>query len=1059
MKRQISLTQVFFIIPLIFLLAFQINQGDGAAPQPTYQPSPTPSSVEDLIRDAIIQSLSRMKGIQPVYEMFDTAVDEIRVSPQQDQAIGYLFPLDPQTGEVIPTEPGLAILQYSDQQWEVSLPSESDWLSQLKSLPSTLVSLEEKNLWLSRDAQMKSLATTATFHGYRLPWAPGVTMRLTQSVAHDRYTPSGNAHFAFDFATPYPAQMFNLYAAKGGYVWSVKDDCPNGSETCSNWIVLRDPSTNPVTYQLYLHLARNSIPTSIRTIGTFVQRGQFIGVADDTGVSTAHHLHFMVHTNPSSYWGTSVDITFEDVDINGGRPRILADQPYCRSTDVCEQFRNDYISRNYYLGDQTPPYGDILSPQLGESVYSSKITLEGWAKDDLSGLYTAKFIANIDGTWQEIGETYTTNPFSYEWDLCAANIPDGPVSVALRIFDKAGNQSEGLAGLKHFIKQYTCPTTTTPPCNPTSDQVAIFSEVDYQGTCSVFSIGTYTDLGAVGTQNAASILIGSNVVATLFFSDSYRGRGETLVSSDSNLADNWIGHKAVSSLVISSRSSYPATPYPISPLNNAVLPSASSVTFHWDNYGRATEFQVELTRSGSTAITSPWFSTPYWQAGSLPSGNYTWRVRGRNQNGISNWSTAFSFSIPTSSSTPTPLSVPFTDDFETDKGWIASSYFDKTDELNHTSNGHISWKYDTNSKPQDGYDTGEPNFGFLTSPPIQLPSSPAYALRFWSYYQTESNSIHWDQRWVQISVDGGEFENIYQFSDDPMELWLQSPPISLASYAGKTVQIRFYFNTLDKYNNKYKGWFIDDIAIIPLETTACPASNEPNDTPANATVIALDTTTQAEICPAGDVDLYKFFAFEGDRIGVQLLADRSDPNAILDPYIYLIDSEGHSVLVENDDKVLARLTDSSLSYQVKRSGDYYIKVKAFNHPAAGDVPLKYTLTLLKDLQKPVATFLTPQNNQIVSDGVFPLRIIAYDGNGMISHMSFYRHLADWESGAWELLGEDWDETDGWGYDLTDHIMGFSIWARVYDLAGNYVDIGVWNLSHPKYNLFLPMITR
>ncbi|MCX8062354.1 MAG: M23 family metallopeptidase [Anaerolineales bacterium] len=1061
MKVRILTALIVPILLVFWIFVFPQSSVKSASPQPTYQPTPTPQSIEDQIRISILLSLTRAKRLQPIYELFDTAVEGIRVNPQQDQAVAYLFPVDPQTGEVIPTEPGLAILQLSDNEWEVSLPGDPNWFALLKGLPANLVPTEERNLWFARDAQMKALQAVGPFHGYRLPWAAGVTMRLTQSVAHDRYTPSGNAHYAFDFATPGPAQMFNLFAAKGGYVWSVKDDCPNGSETCSNWIVLRDPSTNPVTYQLYLHLARNSIPASIRSIGTFVERGQFIGVADDTGVSTAHHLHFMVHTNPSSYWGTSVDITFEDVDINGGRPRILADKPYCRSTDVCEQFRNDYVSRNYYLGDQTPPYGDLLAPSLGDTIFSSKVKLEGWAKDDLSGLYGARFIVKTDSGWQEIGETFTTNYFSFEWDLCTANVSDGPVSVALRIFDKAGNQSVGLPGLRHFFKHYECPAAPITQCNPSPDQIAIFSESDYQGTCAVFSSGSYTDLGAVGKQNISSILIGSNVVATLFFNNNFRGRGETFVSPDANLADNWIGDKSASSLVVSARNSFPATPYPVSPLNNAALPSNSSVTFHWENLGRAGEFQVELTRSGSSPNLSPWLSAPYWQVGSLSSGTYTWRVRGRNANGTSSWSNSFSFSIPTASDTTpsNPVSVPFIDDFETEKGWSASSYFDKTEELNHTSNGKTSWKYDTNSKPQDGYDTGQPNFGFLTSPPIQLPASPAYMLRFWSYYQTESDKVHWDQRWVQISVDGGAFQNLYQFSDDPMEIWLQSPRLSLASFAGKTIQIRFYFNTLDKNNNKHKGWFIDDLSIIPLEASSCPATNEPNDTTSNAVAIVLNANIQAEICPAGDVDYYRFFANQGDRIGVQVTADRSNPDAILDPYLYLIDSDGKSVLVENDDKVHARLTDSSFSYQIKRTGDYYLKVKAFNHPAAGDVPLIHALTLVKDHQAPVGTFLTPQNNQIVIGEIFPIRMIVYDGGGIISHVRFYRHSANWESGKWEVLGEDWDGSDGWGYDFTDYSINFSIWARIFDLAGNYVDIGAWNLSHPRSAFFFPIIFR
>ncbi|RCK75723.1 MAG: serine protease, subtilase family [Anaerolineae bacterium] len=1042
------------------MLTTRFQAVDSASPQPTYQPSPTPTSVEAQIRLAIIETISRKKGLQPIYELFDTAVEDIRLNVEQDRATAFIVPVDPQTGEVVPTEPGLVILQRTSLgQWEVFLPGEPQWQTQLKSSSTDLLSVEEKNLWLMRDAQMKALADVGPFHGYRLPWAAGVTMRLTQSVAHDRYTPSGNAHYAFDFATPGVAQMFNLYAAKGGTVWSVKDNCPNGSTDCSNWIVLRDPTTNPVTYQLYLHLAQNSIPASIRTIGTFVQRGQFIGVADDTGVSTAHHLHFMVHTNPASYWGTSVDITFEEVDINGGRPRILADKPYCRSTDVCEQFRSDYVSRNYYLGDQTPPYGDILSPQLGDSVFTSIVRLEGWAKDDLSGIYGAKFIVNYDGTWREIGEMFSSNVFSYQWDLCASNVPDGPISIALRVYDKAGNQSIGLPGLRHFFKRYDCPQSPPSTCEPTADQVALFAEPDYQGACSTFANGSHTSLGNVGINNASSIKLGSNVVATLFLQNNYRGRGETIVTSDSNLADNWIGDNSTASMVVSLRSSSPATPYPISPLNNASLPASSSVTFHWENLGRGTEFQVEYTRSGSSPIQSPWLTVPYWQVGSLPAGNYTWRVRARNSNGTSNWSTAFNFSIVAASTSSTSLSVPFTDDFETDKGWIASGFFDKTDELNHTPNGRISWKYDTNSKPQDGYDTGQPNFGFLTSPPLQIPASPPYALRFWSYYQTESDQTYWDQRWVQISVYGGAFENLYQFSDDPMEIWLQSPQISLAPYAGKTIQIRFYFNTLDKYNNKFKGWFLDDVSIVPFEPSNCPLTGEPNDQYNNATDISLNTTVQGEICPSGDIDFYKFFANPGDRIGVQVIADRSNPNAILDPYLYLLDSDGKSVLVENDDKVHARLTDSSLSYQISRAGQYYLKVKAFNHPAAGDLPLKYTLTLLNDSQAPVAAFLTPNNYQIIPQEIFPIRILAYDGNGAISHVRLYRHSANWESGNWELLGEDWDESDGWGFDLTDKMLNFSIWARVFDLAGNYVDIGAWNLSHPSSAFFFPIIFR
>ncbi|NJN44468.1 MAG: M23 family metallopeptidase, partial [Anaerolineae bacterium] len=120
-------------------------------------------------------------------------------------------------------------------------------------------------------------------------------------------------------------------ASKGGTVHLAVWDYPNGFDdgSCahSNYIILKDTTTTPTTYQLYLHLAFDSIPEDLRTIGAPVVQGQYIGNADDTGCSTGHHLHFHVHTNSFSYWGTALDITFDDVSINGGRPAPFRKPP------------------------------------------------------------------------------------------------------------------------------------------------------------------------------------------------------------------------------------------------------------------------------------------------------------------------------------------------------------------------------------------------------------------------------------------------------------------------------------------------------------------------------------------------------------------------------------------------------------------------------------------------------------------------------------------------------------------------------------------------------------
>ena len=129
--------------------------------------------------------------------------------------------------------------------------------------------------------------------------------------------------------------MYRLHASKAGTVWRTRWDAPNGDDSdMGNYIVLKDTSTTPTTYQLYLHLAQDSIPLELRAEGAYVAQGDFIGIADDTGKSTGHHLHFHVHTNPDSYWGTSVDITFDDVDINGGRPPLISTSSNVMSTEV-----------------------------------------------------------------------------------------------------------------------------------------------------------------------------------------------------------------------------------------------------------------------------------------------------------------------------------------------------------------------------------------------------------------------------------------------------------------------------------------------------------------------------------------------------------------------------------------------------------------------------------------------------------------------------------------------------------------------------------------------------
>ena len=69
-----------------------------------------------------------------------------------------------------------------------------------------------------------------------------------------------------------------------------------------------------------------------------------------------------------------------------------------------------------------------------------------------------------------------------------------------------------------------------------------------------------------------------------------------------------------------------------------------------------------------------------------------------------------------------------------------------------------SWWYGQDST--GNYDNGSTNYGFLTSPSINIPGT-GYELHFWAWFQTEASSSY-DQKIIQISIDGGAFSNIFQ---------------------------------------------------------------------------------------------------------------------------------------------------------------------------------------------------------------------------------------------------------------------------------------------------------
>ena len=991
---------------------------------------------------------------------FQWQLDNLQVSPDGIWAKAWIVAYDPEKDWVVSTEPGLAVARLVQGKWQVFLPDDPEWVTMMETAPAGLFALAEQEMWQDQPVGSIFDFSAESLAGYHLPWVQGSTVNLSRSVSHDDDYSSGKAHYAFDFYIH--DTMWPIYAAKSGYVYTFRDDVPNDEHSEVNFLVLQN-ADDPDLYQLYLHLAQNSIPPELKTVGAQVIQGQYIATVDNTGTSTGDHLHFQVEIKPNwpddnPYWNQSVDITFEEVDIYGGRPRREweTDEEFCGG--LCEDGRGPYVSNNEPVGDLTPPYGDLSGVSTGDIITTSTINLSGWGADDDSGLDYGQLVANYEGDWHELGEPFNPS-LDYTWDLCAENavVPDGAVSVALRLYDQAGNW-QPIAGLRHFTKDFSCPQPP-PSCVPDDNQVTLFEGIDYTGGCARFNVGEYSSgssLGVVGGDDAESIMVGSQVAATLFSDNSYLGHSETLEANDSYLTDNMIGANTLSSMIVSPASDLPLAPTLVSPTVGQVIEEGDVVPLSWRNGQGALEYQAIITHplvTQQNALNAGWQNEPFLLVDSLTQGVYSWKVIGQNEAGVSPWSEILTFTVSVATPPPAQVSAPFSDDFESAQDqWTGSGQWTLLDGTGVDDSN--AWWY----RGTDGdYADGTANFGGLTSPPIDIGMGGFY-LRFKYRYETENQHRWWDQRWVQISVDGGPFTNVYQLTEDPLipELqlttWLNSPAMDLSDYAGHVIRVRFMLTTLDTALNAFDGWGIDEFSITSPAPPACSDLRQ-DDTPEQATQMVYDPDQliEGEICPGGDWDYYKFTGSQGDRIVVDI--DANEDGSPLDPYLILYDSDGTSVLAEDDDEVLGERRDPLLGYTLLEDGVYYLRIRAWNHPSVGDDSYDYRIRLFTDSGEPSAAIAFPVSGQFLPDGAFYIQAQVSDATDRISRVDFYWHSANWLIAPWTSLGTDWDGEDGWRmvFDPAGQPegVGAAVFVIAYDRAGNLAGAVSWDLGIDK----------
>jgi hypothetical protein len=138
-----------------------------------------------------------------------------------------------------------------------------------------------------------------------------------------------------------------------------------------------------------------------------------------------------------------------------------------------------------------------------------------------------------------------------------------------------------------------------------------------------------------------------------------------------------------------------------------------------------------------------------------------------------------------------------------------------------------------------------------------------------------------------------------------------------------------------------------------------------------------------------------------------------------------------------------------------------LKIRSWGHPTSGGESYNYNLHLYRDQIDPEAEFIYPTKPGRIPSENIQLEVTAQDAGSGVSHVEFLWHNNDWVNADWILLGTDWDGDDGWSFDFDGSSVpdptGIAFYARAFDWAGNWIGIGVWDITRP--NIYFPIIQK
>jgi bacterial leucyl aminopeptidase len=164
-----------------------------------------------------------------------------------------------------------------------------------------------------------------------------------------------------------------------------------------------------------------------------------------------------------------------------------------------------------------------------------------------------------------------------------------------------------------------------------------------------------------------------------------------------------------------------------------------------------------------------------------------------------------------------PVEVLFAEDFEGTTNWTPTGLWHNAVSSVCAAPGYgspVHAMYYGNDATCN-YSTRARTTGTITSPAITGIQTSS-TLQFKYYRRVETAAGSYDVASVEVVVVGTTPTIVWTRSsaNPSTTTWQDSGGISLAPFAGKSIQLRFRFDSRDSLSNAFTGWLVDDLAVI-----------------------------------------------------------------------------------------------------------------------------------------------------------------------------------------------------------------------------------------------------